>query len=235
MPEACPVVLLHGWGGTFEKTWTANGWPEALAEVGRTVVAIDLPGHARPESDDPAFYSDLAAMLQDRLPPGRLDGIAYSLGGKLALAIAAQTPGRFRRLAIGGVGDNLFAPEPSAEHVANALVRGIDADTPAAVAALVRYATAGKNDPGALAAVLRRPPNPRLAEQDLARIEDVLLVNGDCDAIATPDQRLRDALPDVHCVRLGGVDHLTLPASSAFRTLALDHVIYGYSTDQEPS
>lgn len=222
MSSRLPVALLHGWGGSAASTW--EGWPAALREVGRNVVEVELPGHGRDASADPGAYTDLAGLLDAALPEGRLDAVCFSLGGKLALALAARSPERFGRLVVGGVGDNLFAAEPSGEAVAAALLDGVAPDTPAAVVAIVSYAEAGGGDPLALAALLRRPANPVLSEADLGRVDGVLLVNGDRDAVALPDERLRAALPGARAVRLGGVDHLALTRSPVFRDLAIEHL-----------
>ena len=216
-----PVALLHGWGGSFASTFAASGWRCALAEAGRTVIAADLPGHGEKASRNSVDYSDLAADLDARLPPGPLDVVGYSLGGKLALAIASRNPNRFRRLVIGGVGDNLFAPEPVATALADALDLGVGPDTPEQLKALIQYATADGNDPLALAAVLRRPPNPVLADRNLAGLAAVLLVNGAEDRIALPDQRLRDAMPQASYVSLAGTDHLSLASAPKFMAAAL--------------
>lgn len=216
-----PVVLLHGWGGSFAATWAASGWVEELAEAGRCVFAVDLPGHGEAASPEPASYGDLTAALAERLPPGELDIVGFSLGAKLALALTARQPDRVHRLVIGGVGDNLFQPEPDSEVLAAAVERGANANTPPGIAALVEYAAAAGNNPQALAAVLRRPPNPVLTEQDMASVGDVLLVNGCADAIALPDKRLRAALGRPDYLALPGVDHLGLPSHPAFRRVAL--------------
>ena len=230
-----PVVLLHGWGGSFEATWTRSGWVESLLAAGREVHDLDLPGHGRPASIDPADYADLAGELAGRLPVGALDAVAYSLGAKLALALAIRSPGRFRRLVLAGVGDNLFAPEPGGAALAEALERGVDATTPPGLAALVRYAEPGGGDPRALAAVLRRPPNPVFAVTDLRGVADVLLVNGDADRIATPDARLRAALGGPEHLMLPGVDHLSLPADAILRRAAIGFLATGEVVSQEPA
>jgi pyruvate dehydrogenase E2 component (dihydrolipoamide acetyltransferase) len=46
--ERPPVLLLHGYGGDIN-IWAFN--QEALAEVGRTVYALDLPGHGQSSKD----------------------------------------------------------------------------------------------------------------------------------------------------------------------------------------
>ncbi len=216
-----PIVLLHGWGGSFKATWGAAGWVEALEAAGRSIVRLDLPGHGGPASHDPADYADMAGAVEAKLPDGVLDVVGFSLGAKLALAIATRRPGRFRRMVLGGVGDNLFAPEPQGAAVAAALENGVGDDTPAPVAGLVRYALGSGGDPRAMAAVLRRPAGRLLVETDLARLPQALLVNGEADAIALPDARLLAAAPSLEAMRPPAVDHLSLPSAPAFKAAAL--------------
>ena len=40
-----PVLLVHGWGGSFEATWRRSGFTELLADAGRPVIGVDLLGH----------------------------------------------------------------------------------------------------------------------------------------------------------------------------------------------
>lgn len=216
-----PVVLLHGWGGSFVSTWTNNGWVEALAANERVVVPIDLPGHGGPASHDPAAYADLAGMLETRLPTEPVDLIGFSLGAKLALQLATGDRRRFPRIVLAGVGDNLFAPEPAGEALAAVLIHGVDAETPPQITALVHYALANGGDPAALAAVLQRSPNPTFAETDLTEVGEILLVNGAEDRIAMPDERLRRALSTSRYLLLPGITHLSLPSSAGLKAAAL--------------
>lgn len=222
-----PVLLLHGWGGSFDSTWRATGWVDALAAADHGVVRVDLPGHgASARAHEPAAYDDMAAAIASTLPPGEpIDAIGYSLGAKLILALAVREPGRFRRIVLGGLGGNVFAPERAGGAVADALEQGVCADTPAAIRALVDYGLSAGNDPLALAAVLRRPANPVIAPSDLGRIEcPVLMVSGDVDAIALPLGPLQSALPSAEVRLLPGVDHLALPGHPEFRRLALQFI-----------
>lgn len=218
-----PVVLVHGWGGSFAATFASGGWLRDLEVAGRTIVALDLPGHGRaPASHDPRAYADLATGLVDRLPDGPLDAVGFSLGGKLLLEIALRGTRRFRRLVIGGVGDNIFAPERSGELVAEALERGLSSDAPLAVVALVEYSRASGGHPMALAAVLRRPPNPQITAERLRRFAgEIMVINGGLDRIASPDDAFIAALPAAALVRLPDVDHVSLPGNAAFRRAAL--------------
>ena len=89
------------------------------------------------------------------------------------------------RLVLGGIGDNVFAPESIAEAAAHALERGATADTPPPVLAFLRTWEPERNDALAIAAVLRRPPNPTFTRSGLGRIaQPVLIVNGDADPVA---------------------------------------------------
>jgi len=196
----------------------------ALRRAGRTGLALDLPGHGPgAQAHDPQAYADLAGMITARLPEGPIDAIGYSLGGKLLLELAIRSPGRFRRLVLGGVGDNVFAPETVAAAAAAALEHGPTADTPAPVLAFLRTWEPGWNDALAIAAVLRRPPNPVFTHARLAAVRAaVLLVNGDADPAARASGLLRDALPGARLTTLPGVDHFGLPGQAEFITSATD-------------
>jgi len=216
------VVLLHGWGGSFTSAFAATGWLERLAEAGRVVVPLNLPGHDRDASHEPSAYADLTSSLAERLPPEQVDLVGFSLGAKLALSLAIRWSGRIGTIVLGGVGDNAFAPEPSGDAVAFALLNGIQEDTPSPVAALVRYSEKANGHPRAFAAVLRRPANPTLTMDALGRVHaPVLLVNGDRDTLALPDERLRTALADLSYRRLSGIDHLSLTGCAAFQDAAI--------------
>ncbi|WP_321821580.1 MULTISPECIES: alpha/beta hydrolase [unclassified Burkholderia] len=218
------VVLLHGWGGNSQSVWAANGWYEALDACGFAPMPIDLPGHgAASASHDALDYADLAAYVLDELgDTGPVSAIGYSLGSKVLLELAIRRPEMFRRLVIGGLGANAFAPERAGELVAKCLVNGPTDDTPPAVQTLAQYGIAAGNDPLAIAAVLRRPPNPMLSRERVSAVScPVLLVSGDADQIATPVSPLAEALPNGEVVMLEGVDHLSLPAADGFQDAAL--------------
>lgn len=219
-----PVVLLHGWGGSFDAIWRESGWRDRLAAQGRRVIEVDLPGHGRSAaSPHPADYADLATSLRARLPQSlRFDAIGYSLGAKLALELCIREPQLCRRLVIAGLGANVFAAEKAAGVMAEALEHGVSAATPPTVAALVRYGLSAGNAALALAAVLRRPPNPVITPERLRAVRcPVLAVVGDQDAIALPLEPLLAAIPQAKAVVLPGVDHLALTSQPAFMDAAL--------------
>ncbi len=231
--EQPPVLILHGWGGSFASTFAANGWTGALAHAGRTVLDIDLPGHgSAPSSINPEDYSDLARSVLGRLPNGPIDVVGYSLGAKVALAMALAVPDRIRRLVLIGIGDNVFAPEAFAAPVIAALENGVDETTPAAVRGLIEYSKASGSSPTALAAVLRRPPNPVLTPMAISRLRPVVqVINGSDDVVALPDIALRDALGDITYVLVGRTDHLQLPRIDAVLQRSIEFINAGDGQD----
>jgi 2-succinyl-6-hydroxy-2,4-cyclohexadiene-1-carboxylate synthase len=96
-----PLLLLHGFTGS------ARNWRglEAFGERFRTI-AVDLLGHGASDSPaDPARYDmaacvgDLAAVLV-QLGIQRANVLGYSLGGRVALHLAAAHPERVGRLVL---------------------------------------------------------------------------------------------------------------------------------------
>ena len=75
------VLLVHGFGSSFEHGWRTAGWIDLLADVGRTVVPVDILGHGTADvPHDPAAYSHLEQSVVDALPDEPVDVIGFSLG-----------------------------------------------------------------------------------------------------------------------------------------------------------
>lgn len=219
-----PIVLLHGAGGSYQSTFVDTGWVEFLETAGRSVIGVDLPGHARPTASRvPGDYADLAGLLMPALPAGPFDAIGFSLGAKLLLELAIRARPRMGRLVLGGVGDNVFAPEAVGTAVADALERGPTPTTPPAVLAFLKTWQPGNTDPLALAAVLRRPPNPVFSEDQLARIDvPILIVNGANDPVLALGSRLATLLTNVRSVLVPDTGHFDLPSQPLFRSAAME-------------
>lgn len=95
-----PVVLLHGGGGN-RQMWTRT--IGNLADRYR-VIAPDLPGHGelRPQRFDLRGSTDLVAAIIDREAGGRAVVVGLSLGGYVAIALAARSPERLSGLVLSG-------------------------------------------------------------------------------------------------------------------------------------
>jgi pimeloyl-ACP methyl ester carboxylesterase len=217
-----PVVLVHGLASSFEHGWRAPGWIDLLGDVGRKVIAVDIPGHGNaPASHDPSAYADLDRAVENALPDETVDAIGFSLGAQLLLRVAARTPERFGRLVVIGAGNNVFAREKH-DVLADAFERGNDPDDITA-RLFVQLAHSAGNDPLAIAACLRRTETP-FTPADAARVTcPVLVIIGDRD-FAGPPEPLVDALPDARLVVLPGVDHFRVTSEFACIDAALEFV-----------
>jgi pimeloyl-ACP methyl ester carboxylesterase len=78
------------------------------------------------------------------------------------------------------------------------------------------YGNQPGNDIRALAAIMKRPPAEPVRVDELASLNnDVLVVLGDADFTA-PANRLADAFPNGRLVVLKNTDHFATPESFAF-------------------
>ncbi len=212
------VVLIHGWGGSYEETWKKPGIVEILGDTGHRIVGVDLLGHGGSDKPhEPDAYTAMGSHLAAQLPNEPCIAIAFSLGAMTTLRLAIDEPQRFGGLVLAGIGDRLFEPhDPEESKRIIAGVEGTAADDDNIAQLFGRYARQGDNDPVALAAVLKRPPAPRLEEADLAKVScPVLVCIGDRD-FAAPASRLASAFPDGELVELPRTDHFATPGAFPF-------------------
>jgi pimeloyl-ACP methyl ester carboxylesterase len=205
------LILLHGFGSSFDHNWRQTGWVDILADFGVTVPAIDLPGHGSSSPlTDPADYAEADEEIRRVLPAnGLIAGVGFSAGADMLLRLAVAEPERFERIVLLGLGDNFFESGDPTAMVA-ALESG---EEPEDVQARLfrRLAQSAGNDPRALSAFLRRTRRP-VAQEELSRVEcPVLVVLGDRDTVRSAG-RLMAALPSASLVTLAGVDHFATPS-----------------------
>ncbi len=101
-----PTVLLHG-GGPGCTAWTDFGPVAARLAARRRLILVDLAQYGASEAPDitgPAVSFHVARVLGvlDALGVGRADFVCQSLGGAVALALAARHPERAGRLVVTG-------------------------------------------------------------------------------------------------------------------------------------
>ena len=216
------VLLVHGFASSYERNWREPGWVDILADEGREVIGLDLPGHGTADKPhDPEAYENMEAAVFEALPGEQVDAIGFSLGGQLLLRVAAGHPSRFRRIVVGGVGENIFRHDDP-EAAARAIESGEASEgDPGVAQAFAVFAKAPGNDPAALAACLRRPRAP-VTPGELAGVTvPVLVVLGDRD-FAGPADKLIEALPDARLAPLAGADHFGTPKDFRFIDAAMD-------------
>lgn len=223
--ERNPVVLIHGWGGNFRDTWQKPGIDALLEDIGRRVIGLDLLGHGQQEKPhDPEAYNDLASWLLEQLPHDQaVDVVAFSLGALTVLRALAQSPERFGRVILAGIGDGVFETPTgdSNKRIVDALEgRGAEDDSFAHM--FVHYGNQPQNDIAALTAIMKRPPLPAMTEDQLKKItNEVLVVIGDKD-FTWPATKLADSFPNGQLAVLKNTDHFATTDSFAFIDQILD-------------
>ena len=221
---ATPVVLVHGWGGSFAATWQQSGFTELLADAGRPVIGVDLLGHGTaPKPSQPEAYDDLGARVLEALPEEPVDAIGFSLGAMTLLRLAMEHTPRFRKLVLAGIGRNLFEPdEDGHRRIVDALEGGGDTGDKQSQMFL-DYAARPENDLAALTAIMRRPRRS-LSPEALALVTvPTLVVIGDRD-FAGPGDPLVEALPNATLRVLRNTDHFATPESFGFIDAALEFI-----------
>ncbi|HEX3788676.1 MAG TPA: alpha/beta fold hydrolase [Pseudonocardiaceae bacterium] len=118
--EGTPVVLLHG-GGPGASAWSNFGTNLPVFAESFHTFAVDQPGFGRSDkpTEHPQYFThsaDALLGLLDTLDIERVHLVGNSLGGGTAVRFALRHPDRAGRLVLmapGGLGLNVFAPDPT--------------------------------------------------------------------------------------------------------------------------
>ena len=225
-PALPTVVFLHG-AGMDHTTWTQQSrW---FAHHGRSVLALDLPGHGRSEGPVPksiAGYAEVVIAALDAAGVAEAALVGHSLGSLIALEAAACHPGRVRALGLIG--------SAAAITVNAALLDAAKTALPEAVAMIVTWsfgprATFGASPtpglsltglgrqvlahsaPGVLHADLTACTNYADGLDSASRVGcPTLLVVGELDRMtpAASGHALARAIPGANAVDLPGIGHM---------------------------
>lgn len=222
---ATPVVLVHGWGGSYASTWESSGFTELLRDAGRPVIGVDLLGHGHaPKPHDPAAYADLTARVLEAMPDEPVDAIGFSLGAITLLRIAIEHPDRFAHLVLAGIGGTLFEDDPAGTERIVAALEGTGDPDDNLGRMFANYAHRPDNDIAALTAVMKRPRGVPFTPATVSSATcTTLVVIGDRD-FAGPGDPLAAALPHATLQVLRNVDHFATPEAFGFIDAALEFI-----------
>jgi pimeloyl-ACP methyl ester carboxylesterase len=211
--EGQPLVLQHGFTDSLE-TWHELGYVEALKPQHRLIL-IDARGHgASDKPHQPDAYewqrivADITTVLEDLHIP-RAHYFGYSMGGRIAFAIARYAPERVHSLITGG-GSPYPYSQAGADRMLEALKQGAEAipaiwgvPLPSALKArLIR------NDVEALIACLTKVlQSPGFAEILPTMTMPCLLFAGEDDPIYVENKECAGAIPNVTFFSLPGLGH----------------------------
>ena len=219
--ERPAVVLVHHFGGSRD-TWAA-----VLGRLGDTCVAADLGGFGRSGGTDAGpftveAYADQLLGRCDALGLTRMVVVGHSMGGRVAMVMAARAPGRVAglvllapspptpepmtdagRASLSAARDDRFPAERQVEHITGGdlspeQVVAAAADIVAADAAAWRswVEVGSRQDLSAMMAAVTCP---------------VTVLSGDRDAAVPTDVVEREVvarLPQAKLVRVPGAGHL---------------------------
>jgi 2-succinyl-6-hydroxy-2,4-cyclohexadiene-1-carboxylate synthase len=261
---ATPVVLLHGFLG---EAADFDDLRHHLVGRGDAWIAIDLPGHGAAAAEARSLATTRTGFdagvdlvwrrIEDRLAgAARCHLVGYSMGGRIALSLAARLPDRVASVSAIGAGTGLADPDERARRRAadDELADRLETepfagfldrwyrqelfaplrDHPGFPAVLQRRL---RGTPAALAAALRifGPGNqpPLLDALAQRKAPPILLIAGEQDPrYVVHNARVAATCPDVVCRTVPGAGHsahLERPAELA-RILA---DALGPATDQE--
>ena len=225
-----PVVLIHGFTGTYARHWEGPGVMQALETAGYRVVAMDCRGHGQSgKPADPAQYGmemvgDVIRLL-DHLKIERAHVVGYSMGGAIANQLLVRNPERLLTVTLlgaGWAGDDLTEltammnamADGFARRDASVLVSLVNSSATAKPSeqevAAMNAALFARNDPQALSAVARTLPALMKVPGDQLRKTTlpVLALIGDQDLSNLQSvRRMKDIMPRLEVVELPGATH----------------------------
>jgi pimeloyl-ACP methyl ester carboxylesterase len=242
--KGTPVILIHGYTGSAQGNWFANGIAEALAK-NHMVVAIDCRNHGKsdkPQLNGPGKAEDVIEMMNHlKIQKAHFHG--YSMGGAIVGRLLALIPERMITAGFGGSGIQEVDPEWRAKvpkdkegrdpledevsrrlRIKHAMDNGMTqaeaeklADTPRAPRPTTA-ATAGGTTPAR--------PQPTGPQLDLTKLNiPMQAINGEYDRPIAKTHRMWRELNNFTNVVLPGKSHLTAIASGYMPKEYLENVV----------
>ena len=243
-----PVVLIHGFTGTIERSWINTGVLPDLARDYR-VVALDLRGHGHSDKPhDPAAYDEIGedvVRLLDHLKIERAHAVGYSLGGIILARLLVAHPQRFRSALLGGAAyrrsrgeDSDRATEEAAKEIEAGIYRALivstaPTDEPPPTEEAIRARSreiAASADVKAHAALMRARRALLVSDAEIAGVRvPTLAVAGSADPALPRIQAMKKRWPGLEVEVVQGAAHPTvhergLPRHPAFLAAIRRHI-----------
>jgi pimeloyl-ACP methyl ester carboxylesterase len=240
--RGAPVVLLHGFTGSYARHWEAPGVMAALEKAGYRVIAMDCRGHGQSGKPRDASQYGLEMVrdvirLLDRLNIERAHLVGYSMGGAIANQLLVGYPGRLLTVTLLGAGwegedldvlrsQMLALADGFANRDASVLIRGVRASgengpSDAEVAAL-NASMFARNEPEVLAAAARGllPLFEVSGDRLRATTLPVLAIIGEHDRGLAAVKRMAGIVRGMEVVEIPGASHATSVKPSAGHLVA---------------
>jgi pimeloyl-ACP methyl ester carboxylesterase len=224
--QGTPVVVVHGFASDYRLNWVGTRWQEALTTAGFRVFGLDCRGHGHSDKPHDSAAYDIRIMARDvthLMDTEELTSacyLGYSMGARIGLQVAMDSPDRVRRAVLGGIG--MTGAIPSAGAIAEAFRRGEPTDDPIAQS-FYRFASARPtNDLEALAACITGL-QPRWDPAALSAIQTpILVVAGDRDELAPDAPELVELIPSSRLVTIANRDHMGAVPAREFKQAAIE-------------
>jgi pimeloyl-[acyl-carrier protein] methyl ester esterase len=253
------LVLLHGWGLNL-RVW--DGLTRELSKSFR-VIAVDLPGHGRspwnPKARTPAEQAwQVHASLASR--SDRYSLLGWSMGGQIAIDLAAAMPGSVERLVLVATTPRFAAsedwpyglPATTLEKLATQLrtnykrtvseflelqVRGSAASEKVLAELHASLFSHGEAHPKALVAGLNILKSSDLRSMLSLIRAPTLVIAGQYDRVTLPaaSRALADALPDGRYVEFRRAAHAPFLSHTAEFAALVTEFLRGGTAARDPS
>lgn len=213
-----PVIFLHGLDGAYEPHYSPIG--DRLGAPFR-VIGLDLRGHGRSDKphDEAAYGRQFAADVIDLMDSMAIDKahlVGHSLGGIVAMYLAARHPQRFHSVVT--IGNGLF--HEGELRLVGWLLRGMFVwNRLKVIAGIAAPDPRPERDEAALVAVTKSLTELTVSEQQAAAIRLPLLAarGGPDDDPRSTVERLVKLNPATQMIRIESADHITLLADPEFQ------------------
>lgn len=220
---ADPVLLIHGFASSVRYNWREPGWIAFLVRNGFRVIALDNRGHGESQKlYEPKDYSmplmaGDARRLLDHLGVRRAHVMGYSMGARIAAALAMNHADRVHTTVFAGLAGNMVRPMAGTGPIAHALeAESIDAVTNPTARTFRAFADKTGGDLKALAACIRGAREPITREMVATISCPVLVVAGGDDVIAGAAEDLASLIPGAQALTVPRRDHMRTVGDRAY-------------------